>query len=182
VLRRCFATVALLVVPAVALFAGDGVAQNPPTCFGQLATKFVGGPGPDRMIGTSGPDVMVGGPGDDTQNGGPDGDVILGNLGRDVSDGGDGNDHLWILVHADVTGPGDIAGDVARGGPGNDVIHARDGELDVVSCGDGFDVAMLDMVDAIEGATAALPDGDCERVRRAEPRPDEDAAERDPAS
>ena len=29
----------------------------------------------------------------------------------------------------------------------------RDGELDVISCGPGFDVAMLDFADVIEGAT-----------------------------
>ena len=58
-----------------------------------------------------------------------------------------------------------------RGGAGNDRIHVRDGELDVVSCGPGFDVALLDFADVIEGATAQAPNGDCERVRRAAPRP-----------
>ena len=41
-----------------------------------------------------------------------------------------------------MTGPGDIAGDVVRGGAGNDRIRVRDGELDVISCGPGFDVAI----------------------------------------
>jgi len=76
-----------------------------------------------------------------------------------------------------VTGPGDIAGDVVRGAAGNDRIRVRDGELDVISCGPGFDVALLDFADVIEGATAAAPDGDCERVRRAAPRPGADMRE-----
>jgi hypothetical protein len=42
----------------------------------------------------------------------------------------------------------------------------RDGEPDRVTCGPGFDRVLADQVDV----TAA----DCERVRRAEPRPDGD--------
>ena len=41
----------------------------------------------------------------------------------------------------------------------------------MIGCGPGFDVAILDFADAIDGATAAEPDGDCERVRRHAPRP-----------
>ena len=76
-----------------------------------------------------------------------------------------------------MSGPGDIAGDTVSGDEGNDVIRVRDGELDVVSCGTGFDKAILDDADVIAGATAAQPDGDCERVKRAEPRPGEDLEE-----
>ena len=90
-----------------------------------------------------------------------------------MTDGGDGDDDLWALLKADVTGPGDIAGDVVRGADGNDRIRVRDGELDVISCGPGFDVALLDFADVIEGATPRGADGDCERVRRAAPRPGE---------
>ena len=54
------------------------------------------------------------------------------------------------------------------------------GELDVVSCGPGVDVARLDASDVIEGATPAAPDGDCERVRRGVPRPGSDAPEERP--
>ena len=43
-----------------------------------------------------------------------------------------------------MTGPGDLAGDVVRGGVGDDRIFTRDGELDIVSCGPGLDVARLD--------------------------------------
>jgi len=49
-----------------------------------------------------------------------------------------------------------------------------------VSCGAGSDVARLDFADRIDGATAAAPDGDCERVKRAAPGPREDAPEEQP--
>jgi Ca2+-binding RTX toxin-like protein len=122
---------------------------------------------------------MAGGPGDDNQAGGPGNDRIFANHGRDVTDGGPGDDDLWALLRRDVTGPGDIAGDVIRGGDGNDRIRVRDGELDVIGCGPGFDVAILDFADAIEGATAEAPDGECERVRRAAPRAGDDRREGD---
>ena len=79
-----------------------------------------------------------------------------------------------------MTGPGDLEGDIVRGGDGNDRIRTRDGEQDIVSCGPGFDVARLDTVDVIEGASTTAPDGDCERVLRADPRPGEDLEERAP--
>ena len=135
------------------------------------------GPGNDSSDGGPENDRMFGGAGDDTQAGGPGNDRIFANHGRDVTDGGDGDDELWALVRTDVTGPGDIAGDVVRGAAGNDRIRVLDGELDVISCGAGFDVALLDFADAIEGATAAAPVGDCERVRRAVPRPSDDMRE-----
>ena len=106
--------------------------------------------------------------------------MVLANLGRDVSDGGPGDDRLYALALRDVTGPGDLAGDVVRGGAGDDRLFTRDGELDVVSCGLGLDVARLDAVDVIEGATPAAPDGDCERIRRGVPRPGIDAPEERP--
>jgi hypothetical protein len=53
----------------------------------------------------------------------------------------------------------------------------RDGEQDIIACGPGFDVAILDLADAIEGAGAEVPGGDCERVRRAAPRPRADTRE-----
>ena len=76
-----------------------------------------------------------------------------------------------------MNGPGDIAGDAVRGGGGDDRIRVRDGELDVVSCGPGFDVAILDFADVIESSIPAAPEGDCERLRRAVPRPGADRRE-----
>ena len=139
-----------------------------------------GGGGNDRADGQGEGDFLLGGPGDDQQQGGDGDDVILANIGRDVSDGGPGNDRLYALARVDVSGPGDLAGDVVRGGIGDDRIRTRDGELDIVSCGAGADVARLDSADVIEGASTAAPDGDCERVKRAAPGPREDAPEQQP--
>jgi hypothetical protein len=41
---------------------------------------------------------------------------------------------------------------------GNDRVYARDGHRDVIVCGDGLDLAVVDSTDR--------PRSDCERVRR----------------
>jgi Ca2+-binding RTX toxin-like protein len=43
------------------------------------------------------------------------------------------------------------------GGPGNDVLRARDGQRDVVDCGPGRDTAYVDRLDRVSG---------CETVRK----------------
>jgi Ca2+-binding RTX toxin-like protein len=116
---------------------------------------------------------MAGGTGDDHQDGGPGNDVIFANLGQDVDSGGDGNDVLWALARGDVQpGPGgavDQAGDTLDGGNGDDTFRTRDGEVDRITCGAGNDTALLDQVDVIADATAANPNGSCERVIRKAP-------------
>ena len=47
----------------------------------------------------------------------------------------------------------------------------------MVSCGPGEYTAILDNADVIAGATPATPNGDCEQVKRAEPRPGDDLEE-----
>ena len=44
-------------------------------------------------------------------------------------------------------GPG---GDVIATGPGRDVVHARDGERDVIDCGRGRDTVFADPEDSTE--------------------------------
>jgi len=53
-------------------------------------------------------------------------------------------------------------------------VWISDVHLGSASCQAG---ALLDFADVIEGATAAAPYGDCERVRRAAPRPGADMRE-----
>jgi Ca2+-binding RTX toxin-like protein len=137
VLRGRFTRIVLLVVPAVALFAGGGAAQNPPTCFGQLATKFVGGPGPDTMVGTSAADVMVGEGGDDTMTGGGGDDLICGNDDNDSIQGGAGNDRIDGGADGDSLS-GNAGGDTVNGGAANDTLDGGDGG-DIVSGGAGDD-------------------------------------------
>ena len=92
-----------------------------------------GNGGDDRLTGSSG------GPSEDVLDGGKGDDVIEGLLGPDKITGGSGRDRL-------------------SGGGGNDTINARDGERDVVNCGQGDDTATVDRFDAVSP--------NCEIVKR----------------
>src|SRR5919199_53791 len=142
---------------------------------GDSRDRIFGGAGNDTSLGENGNDLMAGGTGDDHQDGGAGNDRIFANLGVDVTAGGDGNDDLWALARGDVhPGPGgavDQVGDTLDGGAGNDTFRTRDGEVDRIVCGPGNDTALLDQVDVILDATAANPNGSCERVVRKAPRP-----------
>ncbi|HVJ98184.1 MAG TPA: hypothetical protein VNC41_15245, partial [Acidimicrobiia bacterium] len=130
--------------------------------------------GNDIVNGNEGNDRTSGGDGDDTSYGGPGNDVIFANRGVDTSYGGPGNDTLWALARADVPNPGV---DTLVGEAGNDTFRTRDGEPDVINCGDGNDNALLDIQDVIVDATAANPNGSCERVVRKAPKVKDDSSE-----
>jgi len=142
---------------------------------------MLGGSGNDASYGENGNDRMAGGTGNDLQIGGAGDDTIFANLGQDVTQGGDGNDDLWALARGDVTpgagGAVDQVGDTLDGGNGNDTFHTRDGEVDRITCGPGVDTALLDQIDVITDATAANPNGSCERVVRKAPKPRESRTE-----
>jgi Ca2+-binding RTX toxin-like protein len=110
-----------------------------------LAADLKGTRQDDRLKGTQRGDRIVGLGGDD---------VIRGRRGADGLAGGGGRDRI-------VGGPGEDAlnaiGGNERGARGKDRILARDGSADLVNCGPGRDVAVVD----------AVEDGvyDCERVR-----------------
>jgi Ca2+-binding RTX toxin-like protein len=122
------------------------------------ADRLHGGLGNDTINGGSGRDHISGGKDDDTLNGNGGRDVIFANQGRDRSLGGDGNDVLWALSRLDVTAVGDPDGDELHGDAGNDLVRVRDGERDVVECGDGRDKVISDQFDQIAP--------DCERVEQ----------------
>ncbi|HVW18248.1 MAG TPA: hypothetical protein VHB30_08355 [Solirubrobacteraceae bacterium] len=147
-----------------------------------LAAHIRGGSYGEHLRGTAYADVIRGGlgndtirgrAGDDVLHGGAGNDTIFAGLGRDTEYGGAGDDVLWALARGDVRpGPGgevDVAGDALDGGPGDDVFHVRDGEVDVVTCGPGYDVVLADPVDVIADATPQNPNGSCEKVVRAQP-------------
>jgi len=148
------------------LFGGPG---NDTLNGGDGRDRLHGGTGNDTASGNAGRDFMSGGFGDDTQNGGPGDDRIFANAGRDTTLGGEGDDDLWALARRDVDGPEDLLGDTLRGEGGNDRFHLRDGEQDVVNCGEGSDTALLDHKDVIEDATDENPNGSCEVVKRHAP-------------
>lgn len=101
--------------------------------------ELIGGGGRDRLSGGRGEDVLLGRGSADCLDGGRGDDLVSGGAGADRIRGGSGTDRLV-------------------GGSGADRIHARDGRRDLVRCGAGSDVAIVDRSDRVSG---------CERVRRA---------------
>ena len=126
-----------------------------------LAESFRGtGNDPDRIVGTNRADRLDGHAGDDSIRGLGGGDTLRGGRGDDSVDGGAGNDHVRGQRGNDTltggTGNDTIFGGRGRDqinvtadgkeidGAGNDVINARDGGLDEISCGAGRDKAIVD--------------------------------------
>jgi Ca2+-binding RTX toxin-like protein len=94
----------------------------------KCATRLSGDAGANRVVGTVGGDRIKGGAGRDR---------LTGEAGEDCIDGGPGRDRI-------------------SGGSGDDVIRARDGTPDVVDCGEGDDLAIVDSKDTLRN---------CERTR-----------------
>ncbi|MGE5407989.1 MAG: hypothetical protein ACM3NV_05200 [Syntrophothermus sp.] len=91
-----------------------------------------------RLRGTQGNDLIVGTVGGDRIRGAGGADRLYGGARSDCLDGGPGSDRLF-------------------GNGGKDRIVARDGTRDLVACGRGADVAIVDRLDVVRG---------CEKVRR----------------
>ncbi len=107
------------------------------------SSRLTGSPGPDRLRTYDAADTIVAGAGDDWIEAGLGNDTITPGPGRDT-------------VNADA-GPGSCNFLVCRIGPGNDTIHARDGQADSIDCGGANDVAYVDAKDRVVN---------CETVRR----------------
>jgi Ca2+-binding RTX toxin-like protein len=135
------------------------------------------GDGNDGVDLGAGRDRAGGGTGDDRIGGGPDSDLIFAMPGVDSIGGGPGDDSLWALVRSDVPLEG---ADSLDAGVGNDRLHARDGEADQITCGEGRDRALLDDLDVITDASTTDPNGSCEKVRRAPVDPADERPELDP--
>jgi len=131
---------------------GDA-AQNP----------LIGHAGDDRLIGLEGNDHLNGGGGDDQMSGGADDDLFHGKAGDDVARGATGRDDLLTGQGDDLSygGPGpdqlfDNEGrDHLTGGSGNDRFSTHDGDRDVIDCGAGEDIAMIDRFDRVSGCEHA---------------------------
>ena len=108
------------------------------------AVTIVGTSGHDVLRGTKRVDVLRGKAGADWIYGRQGADRLYGDKGDDMIVGGAGPDRLY-------------------GGAGADLIKARDGQLDVLSCGSGVDVVTVDRK------------GSCgRRLRAIEPQPRRD--------
>ena len=76
---------------------------------------------------------MYGGSGNDQLHGGDGNDRISANQGDDIVFGGPGNDTLF----------GGWGSDRVCGGDGNDILHALDGQADLLDCRPGHDKAYV---------------------------------------
>jgi Ca2+-binding RTX toxin-like protein len=126
------------------------------TVVGSEAGEYV------KLHQVGGDGSLTGNGGDDELRGGDGADKIDGGAGNDKIDGGYGDDVI-------VGGPGkdSISADLMSGdcGPlwckfpfGNDVVEARDGEIDSITCGAGTDRVVADAGDVVAP--------DCEQVDR----------------
>jgi len=84
----------------------------------------------ERILGTRGGDTIRGSTKADRLYGRDGDDRIFGLAGNDLLSGGLGADRLW-------------------GGPGRDRLFAQDGTRDIVVCGPGRDVAIVDGLDLV---------------------------------
>jgi len=109
----------------VAALALAGIAQ---------ARTLVGTSGPDRLVGTPRADLLKGKGGKDTLIGRGGRDRLFGGPGPDVLRGGPGRDEFNTRRNG-----------YSAGGQGNDTIHARDRKIDLIDCGAGFDIAIVDL-------------------------------------
>lgn len=112
--------------------------------------RISGRAGDDRIRAKGGDDCVSGGPGDDRIGGGRGDDRLRGGRGSDLIHGRSGDDRI----------SGGRGRDRIFGGGGDDRIDSRDGRRDVINCGRGRDLAIVDPQDVVRG---------CERVRVGRP-------------
>jgi hypothetical protein len=123
---------------------------------------LVGGPGNDGVSGGSDSDTLLGSSGNDFVFGYKGTDSVVGEQGRDLIDGGTGSDRMlgegggdWIVDgHLDEASKNDVL----SGGEGDDILFGDHvpAVKDTVSCGGGFDRAVVDRKDVVAN--------DCEKV------------------
>lgn len=123
---------------------------------GGCATRRLGTSRGETLDGTGAADLIFGLAGNDLIRGRGDDDCLVGGSGRDRLVGGPGYDRLTGGRGADtlVGGSGVNRYDA---GAGNDVVNARNGRAELVSCGSGRDRARIDKGDKVRN---------CERVKR----------------
>ncbi|HTE64112.1 MAG TPA: calcium-binding protein [Solirubrobacteraceae bacterium] len=98
-------------------------------------STVTGGPGNDTLKGHDHVETIDGGPGDDRVEGGYNNDVLTGGPGKDTIFGDSTTDTCNFLS--------------CKIPFGNDVIYARDGQVDSIDCGPGEDRAVVDAIDVV---------------------------------
>jgi Repeats of unknown function (DUF5649)/RTX calcium-binding nonapeptide repeat (4 copies) len=97
----------------------------------------------DVLTGTVDGDALFGGAGPDRISGKADDDCLHGGAGKDRLLGRAGRDRLWGGTGADLL-KGGAGRNRYSGQRGNDELRARNDRADVVRCGRGADVAIVD--------------------------------------
>jgi Ca2+-binding RTX toxin-like protein len=133
------------------VIATAALGAAPPACAGRPVTRASRG-GAHRVTGTHRADVILGGSGNDR---------VFGGAGDDRLQGGPGNDII-------TPGPGH---DRVNAGAGDDRIYARDGQRDVVDCGPGHDVAIVDALDRTRRCEVVIRGHAARRPSAPGPRP-----------
>ena len=114
---------------------------------GSVRNVVLGTSGPDTLLGTRGPDLIVGGA------------VVMDGAGNDTIDGRDRLTRCHVRAGSrTLASGGPPCAQWLLAGPGDDVIRARDGNLDMIDCSGGHDVVTADAIDEIMSG--------CERVKR----------------
>jgi Ca2+-binding RTX toxin-like protein len=103
-----------------------------------------GNEGPSTLIGNGGDDSLYGNDYDDTVDGGAGNDHVEGGMGNDTVTGGPGQD----VIYGDATASS-CTWYSCQIPFGNDVVNARDGEVDNIDCGIGTDRAVVDTIDIV---------------------------------
>ncbi len=141
---------ALSIDVAATIDAGDG---DDTVHAGDLGNNVFGGAGNDVIYGGKLDDWLLGGDGNDTLNaggaasytiggngnylnGGAGDDILIGREGSDWLEGGDGTDILEGGDGGDILAGGAGAGDILRGGRGDDQYLFRLGDVGAVGVGD----------------------------------------------
>ena len=173
------ALLALVLASAAAGAVQRGTDGDDTLVGSRTADVLYGFAGHDGLYGGAGDDLLAGGPpsrdwpsGDFSRRerliGGAGDDVLRSHLGASVlmdSYGSNRFDSRDPLTDCHVKLPRRA---LASGGPrcmnyvlagrGDDIVQARDGNLDFIQCGGGRDLAVVDRIDDVSA--------DCERVRR----------------
>ncbi|MBE2319553.1 hypothetical protein DVA67_026535 [Solirubrobacter sp. CPCC 204708] len=102
--------------------------------------------GNSTLLGHGGNDKLVAGDYLDTLDGGPGNDFLNAGFGNDTVTGGPGQDTIQADATTATCGWYSYTCKIPFG---NDVVNARDGEVDNVDCGVGQDTAIVDAVDVV---------------------------------
>ena len=137
----------------VDLGPGDDHFNGNNTATATAALTVRGGDDDDQIFSGNGNDTLEGNDGDDLIFGdgsaGHGRDRIDGNAGDDSIQAGAGNDTI----------DGGTGQDSLLSQAGNDIVEARDGEVDHITCSDGFDTVNADQIDVL-AADCVHPDAD----------------------